>query len=90
MLDDYRSAAAAGRAVQATRRTRFATFPPYLTLVVKRWGRPRQLPARARVCVCMGALIRHAHVRARVHTRVCTRSHAPAREPHAPAAPGPL
>jgi ubiquitin carboxyl-terminal hydrolase 5/13 len=36
VLDDYRSAAAGGKAVQATRRTRFASFPPYLTVVIKR------------------------------------------------------
>ncbi|GBF95360.1 ubiquitin carboxyl-terminal hydrolase [Raphidocelis subcapitata] len=33
VLDDYRSAAAGGRRVQATRRARFATFPPCLTVV---------------------------------------------------------
>ena len=36
ILDDYKSAAAGGKRVQATRRTRFATFPPYLTVVIKR------------------------------------------------------
>lgn len=36
VLDDYKSAAAGGKRVQASRRTRFATFPPYLTVVVKR------------------------------------------------------
>lgn len=36
VLDEYRSAAAGGRRVQATRRSRFASFPPYLTLVIKR------------------------------------------------------
>lgn len=38
VLDDYRSAAAGGKRVQATKRTRFASFPPYLTVVIKRWG----------------------------------------------------
>lgn len=37
-MDDYRSAAAGGRCVQAKRLTRFATFPPYLTVVIKRYG----------------------------------------------------
>lgn len=41
VLDDYKSAAAGGKKVQATRRTRFATFPPYLSVVVKRCVRVR-------------------------------------------------
>eukprot|EP00879_Flechtneria_rotunda_P013944 GHRR01014563.1.p1 GENE.GHRR01014563.1~~GHRR01014563.1.p1 ORF type:complete len:792 (+),score=390.35 GHRR01014563.1:178-2553(+) len=36
VLDDYYSAAA-GRKVQATRRTRFATFPPVLVIALKRY-----------------------------------------------------
>lgn len=36
MVDDYRSAAAGGRRVTATKRTGFASFPRYLVLTLQR------------------------------------------------------
>ncbi|GIL53163.1 hypothetical protein Vafri_8845 [Volvox africanus] len=37
VVDDYRSAALGGRRTAATKRTRFATFPPYLLVQINRY-----------------------------------------------------